>query len=92
MIDFFHDPAVMPRRFIANMPIAMFCVLPVLRGRASAPRRGARGLIPYPYFVIALRRYYENGWVLTVAKSVGVAMLNSMVLIPATAISVFVTG
>ncbi|WP_420449624.1 hypothetical protein [Candidatus Palauibacter sp.] len=49
-------------------------------------------LIPYPYFVIALRRYYENGWVLTVAKSVGVYVLYSLLLIPAFVISVFVTG
>ncbi|WP_420442299.1 DUF3667 domain-containing protein [Candidatus Palauibacter sp.] len=132
MIDFFHDPSVMPRRFIANMPIAMFCVLPVFAlvlaafhfrkkrfyvehlvfaihvqtftflifavalllpesGPANWLRVGCL-LIPYPYFVIALRRYYENGWILTVAKSVGVYMLYSLVLLPASVISVFVTG
>lgn len=132
MIDFFHDPSVVPRRFIANMPIAMFCLLPVLGLLLAAfhfrrkrfyvehlvfaihiqtftflaysaalllPDSGPGGwvrvgflLIPYPYFVIALRRYYENGWLLTVAKSVGVAMLYSMVQLPAVLISVFVTG
>ncbi|WP_419950033.1 DUF3667 domain-containing protein [Candidatus Palauibacter sp.] len=131
-IDFFHDPSVMPRRFLANMPIAMFCLLPVLglvlaafhfrRQRfyvehlvfalhvqtftffvyAAAlllPNSGPGGwirlgclLIPYPYLVMALRRYYENGWVLTVAKSVGVTMLYAMVLLPAFLISLFVTG
>ena len=131
-IDIFHDPSVMPRRFIENMPIAMFCLLPFLGLVLAAfhfrkkrfyvehlvfaihiqtfifcvyavalllPDSGPAGwlrmgcaLIPYPYFVIALRRYYENGWVLAVAKSVGVAMLYSLVWVPAMVISVFVTG
>ncbi|WP_419162411.1 DUF3667 domain-containing protein [Candidatus Palauibacter sp.] len=132
MIDMFHDPSVIPRRLIANMPIAMFCLLPFLglvlaalhfrkkrfyvehlvfaihiqtftfciyavalllpdSGPAEWLRVGCL-LIPYPYFVIALRRYYENGWILTVAKSVGAYMLYSLVLIPAFVISVFVTG
>ncbi len=131
-IDAFHDPSILPRRFLANMPIAMFCLLPFL-GLILAvfhfrkkhfyvehlvfaihvqtfafliyavalllPDSGPGGwvragclLIPYLYFVIALRRYYENGWVLSVAKSVGVYVLYSMALIPASAISVFVTG
>ena len=131
-IDFFHDPSVVPRRLIANMPIAMFCVLPVLglvlavfhfrkkrfyvehlvfaihiqtftfliyavallipeEGPGIWVRAGCL-MIPYPYFVIALRRYYENGWVLAVAKSVGVYVLYSLVLLPAFVISVFVTG
>ena len=49
-------------------------------------------LIPYPYFVIALRRYYGDGWVWTVAKSIGVLTLYSVVFGPAFLISVFVTG
>ncbi|WP_419166107.1 DUF3667 domain-containing protein [Candidatus Palauibacter sp.] len=132
MIDMFHDPSVIPRRFIENMPIAMFCLLPFLGLVLAAfhfrkkrfyvehlvfaihfqtftfcvfavalllPDSGLAGwiragfiLIPYPYFVVALRRYYENGWILTVAKSVGAYMLYSLVLIPASVISVFVTG
>lgn len=131
-IDMLHDPSVIPRRLIANMPIAMFCLLPVLglilavfhfrRKRfyvehlvfaihiqtftfliysvalllpESGPGfwvRVACVLVPYPYFVIALRRYYENGWVLSVAKSVGAYVLYSLALIPAFVISVFVTG
>lgn len=131
-IDIFHDPSVVRRRLLANMPIAMFFVLPVLglvlavfhfrRKRFYVehlvfaihvqtftfliyavalllPDSGLGGwvragclLIPYPYFVIALRRYYENGWVLTVAKSVGVYVLYSLVLLPALVISIVVTG
>lgn len=132
VIDILHDPSVVRQRLLANMPIAMFFVLPVL-GVVLAifhlrkkrfyvehlvfaihiqtftflvyaivlllPDEGLGGLIragclliPYPYFVIALRRYYENGWVLSVAKSVGVYMLYSLVLLPAFVISVFVTG
>ena len=49
-------------------------------------------LIPYPYFVIALRRYYGDGWVWTVAKSIGVLTLYSVVFGPAFLISVFVTS
>ena len=49
-------------------------------------------LIPYPYFVIALRRYYGDGWVWTVAKSIGVLTLYSAVFGPAFLISVFVTS
>ena len=49
-------------------------------------------IVPYPYFVIAFRRYYEDGWVRTVAKSVGVYVLYSLALIPAFVISIFVTG
>ena len=131
-IDMFHDPSIIPRRLLANMPIAMFCLLPVLglilaifnlrkkrffvehlvfaihvqtftfliyaialllpnSGPGFWVRVGCL-LIPYPYFVIALRRYYENGWVLSVAKSVGVYVLYSLVLLPAFVISVFVTG
>lgn len=131
MIDILHDPSVVPRRFVGNMPIAMFCLLPVLglvlavlyfrkkrfyvehlvfaihsqtftfllyavalllpeSGPGAWVRAGCV-LIPYPYFVIALRRYYENGWVLTVAKSIGVLMLYSLALVPAFLISVFVT-
>lgn len=132
VIDILHDPSVVRQRLLANMPIAMFFVLPVL-GVVLAifhlrkkrfyvehlvfaihiqtftflvyaivlllPDEGLGGLIragclliPYPYFVIALRRYYENGWVLSVAKSVGMYMLYSLVLLPAFVISVFVTG
>lgn len=132
VIDILHDPSVIRQRLLANMPIAMFFVLPVL-GVVLAifhlrkkrfyvehlvfaihiqtftflvyaivlllPDEGLGGLIragclliPYPYFVIALRRYYENGWVLSVAKSVGVYMLYSLVLLPAFVISVFMTG
>ena len=131
-IDMLHDPSVIPRRFIANMPIAMFFLLPILglilavlhfrkkrfyvehlvfaihiqtfwfliysvallfpeSGPGLWVRVGCL-LVPYPYFIIAFRRYYENGWVLTVAKSVGVYVLYSMVLLPAFVISVFVTG
>ncbi len=131
-IDMLHDPSVIPRRLIANMPIAMFCLLPVLglilavfhfrkkrfyvehlvfaihvqtfafliysvalllpeSGPGVAARVGCL-LVPYPYFIIAFRRYYENGWILTVAKSVGVYVLYSLALIPAFVISVFVTG
>lgn len=131
-IDIIHDPSVIPRRLIANMPIAMFCLLPVLglilavfhfRKKRfyvehlvfaihvqtftfliyavalllpeSGPGSWVRVsclLVPYPYFIIAFRRYYENGWVLTVAKSVGVYVLYSMALIPASILSILVTG
>lgn len=131
-IDMLHDPSVIPRRLIANMPIAMFCLLPFLglilavfhfrkkrfyvehlvfaihvqtfafliyavalllpeSGPGLWVRVGCL-LVPYPYFVIALRRYYENGWVVSVAKSVGVYVLYSLALIPAFVLSVFVTG
>lgn len=131
-IDIMHDPSVVRRRLLANMPIAMFCLLPVL-GLVLAvlyfrkkrfyvehlvfaihiqtfafliyavalliPDQGVGGviragclLIPYPYFVIALRRYYENGWLLTVAKSVGAYLLYSLALVPALVISIFMTG
>ena len=49
-------------------------------------------LISYPYFVIALRRYYRDGWVRTVAKAIGVLALYSFVSGPAFLVSVFVTG
>ena len=49
-------------------------------------------LTPYPYFVIALRRYYRDGWVRTVAKAIGVLALYSFVSGPAFLVSVFVTG
>lgn len=131
-IDILHDPSLVPRRLLANMPIAMFCLLPFLGLALAAfhfrkkrfyvehlvfaihvqtftfciytialllPESGPAGwirpvcaLTPYPYFVLALRRYYENGWILTLAKSVGVATLYSLLLIPAFVISVFVTG
>lgn len=132
LIDIAHDPSVMPRRFLANMPIAMFCLLPFL-GLILAvfnfrkkrfyvehlvfaihiqtftfliyaiallfPEEGAGSwvrvgfvLTPYPYFVIALRRYYENGWILSVAKSIGVYGLYSMAQIPAAILSIVVTG
>ncbi|MCZ0935809.1 MAG: DUF3667 domain-containing protein [Gemmatimonadetes bacterium] len=131
-IDIGHDPSVIPQRFLANMPIAMFCLLPVLglilaifhfrkkrfyvehlvfaihvqtftfliyavalllpeSGPGLWVRVGCL-LVPYPYFVIALRRYYDNGWVLSVAKSVGVYVLYSMALIPASILSILVTG
>ena len=131
-VDIFHDPSVIPRRFLSNMPFAMFCLLPLFGLILAAfhfrkkrfyvehlvfathvqtftflnysvalllPDSGPGGwlragllLIPYPYFVIALRRYYENGWVPTVAKSVGVYVLYSLVLIPASMISILRTG
>ena len=133
VIDILHDPSVVRQRLLANMPIAMFFVLPVLGvvlaifhfrkkkrfyvehlvfaihiqtftflvyGIALLLPDSGPGfwfrvgclLIPYPYFVIALRRYYENGWVLSVAKSVGVYVLYSLALIPASILSIFVTG
>ena len=132
MVDILHDPAVIPQRFLGNMPIAMFFVLPFLALALAVlyfrrkrfyvehlvfaihvqtfafviytlalllPETGPGGwlrafcvLAPYPYFVIALRRYYEDGWVRTIAKSAGVAMIYSLVLGPAFVISVFVTG
>jgi len=49
-------------------------------------------LIQYPYFVIALRRYYGDGWVWSVAKSIGVLTLYSVVSGPAFLVSVFLTG
>jgi hypothetical protein len=48
-------------------------------------------LIPYPYFLIALRRYYGDGWMLAAAKSIGVLILYSFAFIPAFLVSVFVT-
>ncbi|MYC89157.1 MAG: DUF3667 domain-containing protein [Gemmatimonadales bacterium] len=132
MIDIVHDPSLIPRRFLANMPIAMFCLLPFLglilavfhfRKKRfyvehlvfsihvqtftflvysvalllpeSGPGLWVRLsclLVPYPYFVIALRRYYDNGWILSVVKSVGVYVLYSMALIPASLLSILVTG
>lgn len=63
------------------------------------PRGGPIGLISlvfllvqYPYFVIALRRYYGDGWIRTVAKSIGMLALYSVVSGPAFLVSVFVTG
>ncbi|MXX70546.1 MAG: DUF3667 domain-containing protein [Gemmatimonadetes bacterium] len=63
------------------------------------PRGGPIGLISlgfllvqYPYFVIALRRYYGDGWTKTVAKSIGMLVLYSVVSGPAFLVSVFVTG
>ena len=131
-IDILHDPAVVPRRFLANMPVAMFCLVPVLglvlavlfrrRKRFYVEHlvfamhmqsltfciyalallipdagpgtwiRAVLALTPYPYFVIALKRYYENGWIRTTAKSIGVTTLYALVLVPAFVISVFVTG
>ena len=132
IVDIVHDPSIMPRRFLANMPIAMFCLLPFLglilavfhfrkkrfyvehlvfaihvqtftfliyavalllpdSGPGLWVRVGCL-LVPYPYFVVALRRYYENGWVLSVVKSVGVYVLYSMALIPASILSILVTG
>lgn len=49
-------------------------------------------LIQYPYFVIALRCYYGDGWVWSVAKSIGVLTLYSVLSGPAFLVSVFVTG
>ena len=131
-IDILHDPSVVPRRFVANMPAAMFCLVPffglvlaaLFRRRKRFyvehlvfaihmqaflfivyalallfPDAGPPGwvrailvLIPYPYFVIALKRYYENGWIATVTKSIGVTTLYTLILLPAFVISVFVTG
>jgi len=63
------------------------------------PRAGPIGwislvllLIQYPYFVIALRRYYGDGWVWSVAKSIGVLTLYSVVSGPAFLVSLFLTG
>ena len=63
------------------------------------PRAGPIGwigpiflLIQYPYFVIALRRYYGDGWAWSVAKSIGVLTLYSVVSGPAFLVSVFVTS
>ena len=49
-------------------------------------------LIQYPYFVVALRSYYGDGWLWSVAKSIGVLTLYSVVSGPAFLVSVFVTG
>ena len=49
-------------------------------------------LLPGPYLLIALRQYYGDGWLLTVAKSLGVGLLYSLVLVPAFLISIFLTG
>ena len=49
-------------------------------------------LIQYPYFVIALKRYYGDDWVWSVAKSVGVLTLYSVVSGPAFLVSAFLTG
>ena len=132
MVDILHDPSVVPRRFLANMPIAMFCVLPFLGlilaalyfrkkrfyvehlvfaihiqtfaflvyaaalllpdSGPGAVVRAVSLLIPYPYFVVALKRYYESGWATSIAKSIGAYMLYSLVLIPAFFFSIFVTG
>ena len=132
MIDIVHDPAIVPQRFLSNMPIAMFFVLPFLGLALAAfyfrrkrfyvehlvfaihvqtfafviftvalllPGSGPGGwlrvfciLAPYPYFVVALRHYYENGWTLSLAKSMGVAIIYALALAPAFVISVFVTG
>ena len=49
-------------------------------------------LIQYPYFVMALRHYYGDGWLWSVAKSIGVLTLYSVASGPAFLVSVFVTG
>lgn len=48
-------------------------------------------LLPYPYFLMAFRRYYEDGWPLTVVKAMGVMTLYSVVFVPALMVSVFLT-
>ena len=49
-------------------------------------------LAPYAYFLIALRRYYQDGWVWTVAKSIGVGFLYFLALGPAVTIVVLARG
>ena len=131
-IDMFHDPDVFGERFVANMPIAMFFLLPffalALAAFYSRKRRffvehlvfalhvqtfaftvyavtlllpGAGPgawvrtfciLLPFPYFLIALRRYYQEGWGWAIAKSIGVAATYSLILVPAFLISMFMTA
>ena len=48
-------------------------------------------LLPFPYFLVALRRYYEDGWIWTAVKWIGLGAIYFMVLFPAFLISMFVT-
>ena len=121
-VDLMHDPGVFAQRFIGNMPIAMFFLLPFLAlALAICYFRKRRYfvehlvfamhvqtfvflvlsmslLIPFGpiggwvnlfliltlevYYLVALRRFYRNGWIWTLIKGFTVQWLYLWVLLP----------
>lgn len=132
MVDLFHDPSLFIQRFIGNLPIAMFFLLPFLAAAlAICYRRRKRFfvehlvfamhvqtfsfvvltavlLIPYAsvgvwvnlilplllplYGLVALRRFYGDGWIRTVIKGWFVWWIYWIVLIPGLLVTFFLTA
>lgn len=131
-VDLMHDPGVFAQRFIGNMPIAMFFLLPFLAlALAICYFRKRRYfvehlvfamhvqtfvflvlstalLVPFGpigswvnlvlilalqvYYLVALRRFYRNGWIWTLLKGFTVQWLYFWVLLPSFLVVLFLTG
>jgi len=132
VVDLMHDPGVFAQRFIGNMPIAMFFLLPFLAlALAVCYFRKRRYfvehlvfamhvqmfvflvlslalLIPFGpiggwvnlvlilalevYYLVALRRFYRNGWIWTLIKGFTVQWLYLWVLLPSFLVTLFLTA
>lgn len=53
---------------------------------------GILGLVVYAYPIIALRRFYENGWFVTLVKAFVLGVLYSTIVSPLTMIVLFLTA
>ena len=131
-VDLLHDPAVFAQRFIGNMPIAMFFLLPFLAlALAICYFRKRRFFVEHlvfamhvqtfaflvlsvallvptgpigawvnlilvlaleVYYLVALRRFYRNGWIWTLIKGFTVQWLYLGVLTPGFLIALFLTA
>ena len=132
VVDFLHDRDVFVQRFIGNMPIAMFFMLPfcavalalcyirkkryfvehfvfgmhiqafsfLVLGATLLTPAGAVGnwirlllvLVPQLYYLVALRRFYRDGWIRTLIKGVFVWWLYFAALFPGFLVALYLTS
>lgn len=132
MVDLFHDSSLFIQRFIGNLPIAMFFLLPFLAAAlAICYRRRKRFFVEHLVFamhvqtfsfvvltvvlltpsisvgvwvnlilqlllplygLVALRRFYGDGWIRTVIKGWFVWWIYWIVLIPGLLVTFFLTA
>lgn len=132
VVDFLHDRDVFVQRFIGNMPIAMFFMLPfcavalalchirkkryfvehfvfgmhvqafsfLVLGATVLTPAGTVGnwirlllvLIPQLYYLVALRRFYRDGWIRTLVKGMFVWWFYFAALFPGFLVALYLTS
>ena len=59
---------------------------------AQSLTQGGLGLVMVAYPIIALRRFYRDGWILTLVKAFVLGFLYAVIVSPLTSVVLFLTA